>query len=112
MRKSKGAGEVIIVGSGLAGLVCALELAPRPVTLMTKTPRLEGGSSILAKGGIAAAIGPGDTPGHHSEDTLSAGAGLSDPEGALQLARDGIENLQAAKARLLGQPAVILAAVK
>ncbi len=94
MRISKGAGEVIIVGSGLAGLVCALELAPRPVTLITKTPRLEGGSSILAKGGIAAAIGPGDTPGHHSEDTLSAGAGLSDPEGALQLARDSVENLQ------------------
>ena len=85
---------VIIVGSGLAGLACALELAPRPVTLITKTPRLDGGSSILAKGGIAAAIGPGDTPGHHAADTLSAGAGLSDPEGALQLAEDSIENLQ------------------
>lgn len=86
--------EVIIVGSGLAGLACALELAPRPVTLITKTPRLDGGSSVLAKGGIAAAVGPGDTPVHHAEDTLSAGAGLSDPEGALQLAEDSAENLQ------------------
>jgi L-aspartate oxidase len=88
------ADDVIIIGSGLAGLVCALQLAPRPVTLVTKTPGLAGGSSILAKGGIAVAIGPGDTPGHHAADTLSAGAGLSNPQGALQLAEDSLENLQ------------------
>jgi len=84
MLRSARTNDVIIMGSGLAGLVCALELAPRPVTLITKTPQLDGGSSILAKGGIAAAIGLGDTPGHHAHDTLSAGAGLSDPGAALQ----------------------------
>lgn len=94
MLRSPRTNDVIIVGSGLAGLVCALELAPRPVTLITKTPQLDGGSSILAKGGIAAAIGTGDTPGHHAADTLSAGAGLSDPKAALQLAEDSVENLQ------------------
>ncbi len=78
--------SVIVVGCGIAGLICALALAPRTVTLMTKTPRLEGGSSLWAKGGIAAAVGPEDTPDHHAADTLSAGAGLSDPEGALRLA--------------------------
>ncbi len=85
---------VIVVGSGMAGLVCALALAPRSVTLMTKTPRLEGGSSLWAKGGIAAAVGPEDTPEHHAADTLSAGAGLSDPDSALRLAEEGVENLQ------------------
>jgi L-aspartate oxidase len=86
--------SVIVVGSGMAGLVCALALAPRSVMLMTKTPRLEGGSSLWAKGGIAAAVGPEDTPEHHAADTLSAGAGLSDPESALRLAEEGVENLQ------------------
>ena len=88
------ADAVIVVGSGIAGLSCALALAPGPVTLLTKTPRLESGSSLWAKGGIAAAIGPEDTPEHHAADTLAAGAGLGDPESALRLARDGIDNLQ------------------
>ncbi|MFQ5982409.1 MAG: L-aspartate oxidase, partial [Woeseiaceae bacterium] len=91
---SVSADDVIVVGSGIAGLSCALALAPRPVTVLTKTPRLASGSSLWAKGGIAAAIGPEDKPEYHAADTLSAGAGLSDPEGALRLAEDGVENLQ------------------
>jgi L-aspartate oxidase len=87
------ADDVIVVGSGMAGLMCALSLAPLKVTLITKTPRLDGGSSLLAKGGIAAAVGPGDTPEDHARDTLAAGAGLSDPERALQLAIAGEESL-------------------
>ncbi|HEY5642619.1 MAG TPA: L-aspartate oxidase [Woeseiaceae bacterium] len=86
--------EVIVVGSGVAGMVCALSLAPRRVTLITKTPELAGGSSYLAKGGIAAAMGEGDSPQQHAEDTLAAGAGLSDPERARVLAEDGIRYLQ------------------
>lgn len=91
--------EVIVVGSGLAGLVCALALAPRPVTLITKTSSLAGGSSLRAQGGIAAAIGPGDSPEKHAADTLSAGAGLSDPEQVRQMTRDSANCLQ----WLLGQ---------
>ena len=86
--------DIIVVGSGIAGLVCALALAPRRVTLITKTRELAGGSSVLAKGGIAAAVGAGDSPADHAKDTLQAGAGLGDPEKALDLAEDGIESLR------------------
>ncbi len=84
------ASDVVIVGSGAAGLACALALAPRHVTLLTKTPGLEGGASRQAQGGIAAALGPGDTPEAHAADTVAAGAGLSDPDTALLLARQGV----------------------
>lgn len=86
--------DIVIAGSGIAGLVCALSLAPRPVTLITKTADLPGGSSQLAKGGIAAAVGAGDSPEQHASDTLAAGAGLSNPERAIGLARHGVRDLQ------------------
>ena len=86
--------EVVVVGSGIAGLACALSLGKQNVTLVTKTDGLAGGSSYWAKGGIAAALGPGDSPAAHARDTLDAGAGLSHPERALGLAEDGVESLQ------------------
>jgi len=88
------ADDIVVVGTGMAGLITALSLAPRPVTLITKTASLESGSSLWAKGGIAAAVGPGDTPEAHAEDTLSAGAGLSDPGRALALTREGADSLR------------------
>jgi L-aspartate oxidase len=88
------ADDVIVVGTGMAGLITALSLAPRRVTLITKTATLESGSSLWAKGGIAAAVGPGDTPEAHAKDTLSAGAGLSDPRRALALTREGADSLR------------------
>jgi L-aspartate oxidase len=94
LRYQRSDAGVVIVGSGMAGLVCALSIAPRPVTLITKTPGLDSGSSLWAKGGIAAAVGPGDTPEAHASDTLSAGAGLSDEKRALDLARQGAGSLQ------------------
>ncbi|WP_448207123.1 L-aspartate oxidase [Azospirillum sp. sgz302134] len=87
--------DVVVVGSGLAGLTVALELAPRSVTLLTKTADLPGGSSHYAQGGIAAAIGPGDRPEDHAADTVAAGAGFVDAERALVLAREGAERVQA-----------------
>jgi L-aspartate oxidase len=88
------ADDIVVVGTGMAGLITALSLAPRRVTLITKTAALESGSSLWAKGGIAAAVGPGDTPEAHAEDTLSAGAGLSDPGRALALTREGADSLR------------------
>ncbi len=70
--------EVIIVGGGLAGLFVALKLAPMPVTILTPKPLGEGASSAWAQGGIAAAIGEGDSPEKHAADTIAAGAGLCD----------------------------------
>jgi L-aspartate oxidase len=69
--------DVVVVGSGAAGLSAALAAAGRGrrVLLITKED-LGGGATPLAQGGMAAAIGPGDTPGLHHQDTLVAGAGL------------------------------------
>jgi L-aspartate oxidase len=88
------ADDIVVVGTGMAGLITALSLAPRPVTLITKTSTLESGSSLWAKGGIAAAVGPGDSPEAHAEDTLTAGAGLSDRRRALALTREGADSLR------------------
>lgn len=86
--------EVIVVGSGLAGMTAALALAPRAVTLLTKTADLPGGSSLYAQGGVAAAIGPGDRPEDHAADTLAAGAGLVDAAMAALLTRDGAAQIR------------------
>ena len=74
------AADVIVVGSGAAGMTAALTAARhgRRVLLLSKDD-LGGGSTPLAQGGMAAAIGPGDGPARHAEDTLNAGAGLCDP---------------------------------
>lgn len=72
--------DVVIVGSGLAGLSAALHLAPtQRVAVITKRA-LSDGSSGWAQGVIAAVVGQGDTFDSHVDDTLIAGAGLSDPE--------------------------------
>jgi L-aspartate oxidase len=87
------ASDIIIVGGGLAGLFCALELAPRPVTVLTAAPLGEGASSAWAQAGIAAAVATGDTPQAHARDTVLAGAGLVDEEGALAMAREASERV-------------------
>ncbi len=70
--------DVIIIGSGLAGLTAALLLAPgRRVAVLTKR-ELSDGSSGWAQGGMAAVLAEGDTLAQHVNDTLIAGGGLCD----------------------------------
>ena len=69
---------VVVIGSGVAGMVTALKLSPIPVLLVTKSGIGEGSSSNLAQGGVAVAVGEDDSPELHSIDTESVGKGLSD----------------------------------
>src|SRR4249919_221135 len=80
--------DVVIVGGGLAGLFCALKLAPRPVTLIAAAPLGQGASTAWAQGGIAAAVGDGDSPEAHAADTVAVGGGIVDEAVALGLARE------------------------
>ena len=88
--------DVVIVGGGLAGLFCALKLAPRPVTVISVAPLGEGASTAWAQGGIAAAVAEGDSAEAHAADTIAVGAGLVDEAIALGLAQEasaGINDL-------------------
>ncbi len=80
--------NIVIVGGGLAGLFCALKLAPRPVTVISAAPLGQGASTAWAQGGIAAAVAEGDSAEAHAADTVAAGAGLVDEAIALGIARE------------------------
>ena len=84
------AADVVVVGSGVAGLTAALrcEAAGLTTVVVTKA-RLDDGSTRWAQGGIAAALGEGDTPGQHLDDTRGAGAGLCDEEAVRLLVTEG-----------------------
>ena len=70
--------QPVIVGAGLAGLMTALHLAPRPVVVLSPAPLGFEASSAWAQGGVAASVGPDDEAALHVADTLVAGDGLCD----------------------------------
>ena len=97
---------MLVLGSGVAGLSCAIAAASAGAQVMLVTPgefdfeagsasELAGGNTALAQGGIAAAVGEGDDPRLHAEDTAAAGAGLVDAVAAAQLTARGAEAVRA-----------------
>ena len=86
--------DVVVVGSGIAGLTAALRISERDpalkVLVVTKDV-LSAGSTQWAQGGIAAALGPGDTPQQHEHDTLVAGAGACALDAVRALVTEGPE---------------------
>jgi len=81
--------HIIVVGSGIAGLIAALELSRKHrVTLVTKA-KLADSNTRWAQGGIAAVMFPDDSVAEHIADTLRAGAGLCNPEAVEVLCTEG-----------------------
>jgi L-aspartate oxidase len=94
--------DVVILGSGAAGLSAALALAPELRVAVLAKGGISAGSTAWAQGGIAAVLEAGDTFESHIEDTIVAGAGLNDRK-AVEFV---VENAPAAIERLaeLGVP--------
>jgi L-aspartate oxidase len=97
--------DVVIVGAGLAGLYAAVHLPDdlRVVVVDKGVPGGDSGSSPWAQGGLAAALGPDDSPALHAEDTIRAGDGLCDPQAVWTLAREAPRHVR----RLLELGAVL-----
>ncbi|HWH23199.1 MAG TPA: L-aspartate oxidase [Allosphingosinicella sp.] len=94
--------DVLVIGSGAAGLSAALEIDPQLKVGVLAKGSISGGSTAWAQGGIAAVLDVGDTFESHIEDTISAGAGLNHRQ-AVEFV---VENAPAAIERLaeLGVP--------
>ncbi|WP_299539466.1 L-aspartate oxidase [uncultured Streptomyces sp.] len=91
--------DVVVVGSGVAGLTTALRCAAAGLdTVVVTKARLDDGSTRWAQGGIAAALGEGDTPEQHLDDTLVAGAGICDEDAVRTLVTEGPDAVR----RLIG----------
>lgn len=86
--------DVLIVGSGIAGLYAGLHISPEKRTVIITKADFDKGSSWLAQGGIAAVIDPADTFESHIADTLKAGAGICDIDAVKVLVEEGPENIK------------------
>lgn len=82
--------DVIVIGSGVAGLSAAIHArrTGRSVVILTKA-QIDEGSTRWAQGGIAAALAEDDSPSEHRDDTITAGAGLCNPQAVEVLVTEG-----------------------
>ncbi len=84
----------VIVGTGIAGLWTAWRLASEGLAAIVVTKEtLADSASSWAQGGIAVALGPGDSPSQHAADTLAASDGLADPEAVRILTSEGPDRI-------------------
>ncbi|MFC5753865.1 L-aspartate oxidase [Actinomadura rugatobispora] len=81
--------DVVVIGSGIAGLVAALRCRERGRVLLVTKALLDEGSTRWAQGGIAAALASDDSPEEHLADTLTAGVGLCDEDAVRTLVTEG-----------------------
>ena len=86
--------DVIIVGSGAAGLYAALCLPTNLRIAVITKDKLRKGASDWAQGGIAAAVNKNDSPQSHLEDTIKAGAGLCDRQAVKYLVENAVDSIK------------------
>jgi len=86
--------DYVIVGSGIAGLYAALLAREHGSVLVITKGSIDDCNTRLAQGGIAAPIGPDDSPEKHLQDTIAAGAGLVDEEAARILTGEAAERIE------------------
>jgi len=86
--------DVVVVGSGISGLMVAISLYPRKVTLVTKKKLGEMSSSAWAQGGIAAAVGTDDHPDIHYADTIKASSGLNNKDAVRMITSEALDIIQ------------------
>ena len=93
--------DFLIIGSGVAGLSCALELVEHGTVAVLTKEDIQNGSTLWAQGGIAAVLSPEplDSPALHQADTEFAGAGLSDPLAVSVLVGEGPKRIRELIAR-------------
>ncbi len=86
--------DVLVLGSGIGGLMLALKAAEHADVLVLTKKRADDGSTNWAQGGIAAVFGSDDRFTHHERDTLRSGAGLCDPDVVRTVVREAPERVQ------------------
>jgi L-aspartate oxidase len=86
--------DVVVVGSGVAGLTAALRATRAGSVLLVTKVLVDDGSTRWAQGGVAAALAPDDSPEEHARDTLVAGVGLCDVDAVRVLCAEGPQRLR------------------
>ncbi len=86
--------DVLVIGSGVAGLVVALDLADKAQVAIISKTQLRSGSSLWAQGGIAAVLDTQDSLESHCEDTLNTGAGLCNVDVVKHIVGKGKESIE------------------